>query len=195
MDLVGRVKQIILKPKDAWEQIKGEETTIKDLYISYAAILAIIPPVATFIGWSIVGMSFMGFSYRIPFMSGISYAVFHYILSLAGLYLVAFIIDILAPNFGSQKNIVNAMKVAVYANTPNWVASVLFIIPALSPIVMIASLYSLYLFYLGLPVLMETPKEKTVGYIIVIIIVSIIVFYLTGTIARIVIPGRGMMIP
>jgi len=195
MDLAGRVKQIILKPKDAWEQIKGEETTIKDLYISYAAILAIIPPVATFIGWSIVGMSFMGFSYSIPFMSGISYAVFHYILSLAGLYLVAFIIDILAPNFGSQKNIVNAMKVAVYANTPNWVASVLFIIPALSPIVMIASLYSLYLFYLGLPVLMETPKEKTVGYIIVVIIVSIIVFYLTGTIARIVIPGRGMMIP
>jgi hypothetical protein len=195
MDLVGRVKQIILKPKDAWEQIKGEETTSKDLYISYAAILALTPPVATFIGWSIVGTAFMGFSYRIPFMSGISYAVFHYILSLAGLYLVAFIIDILAPNFGSQKNIVNAMKVAVYANTPNWVASVLFIIPALSPIVMIASLYSLYLFYLGLPVLMETPKEKTVGYIIVIIIVSIIVFYLTGTIARIVIPGRGMMIP
>jgi hypothetical protein len=195
MDLVGRVKQIILKPKDAWEQIKGEETTIKDLYTSYAAILAIIPPVATFIGWSIVGMSFMGFSYRIPFMSGISYAVFHYILSLAGLYLVAFIIDMLAPNFGSRKNMVNAMKVAVYANTPNWVASVLFIIPALSPIVMIASLYSLYLFYLGLPVLMETPKEKTVGYIIVIIIVSIIVFYLTGTIARIVIPGRGMMMP
>ncbi|MDD5010088.1 MAG: Yip1 family protein, partial [Syntrophorhabdaceae bacterium] len=147
MDLVGRVKEIIFKPKDAWEQIKGEETTIKDLYISYAAILAIIPPVATFIGWSIVGMSFMGFSYRIPFMSGISYAVFHYILSLAGLYLVAFIIDILAPNFGSRKNMVNAMKVAVYANTPNWVASVLFIIPALSPIVMIASLYSLYLFY------------------------------------------------
>jgi hypothetical protein len=195
MDLVGRVKEIIFKPKDTWKQIKGEETTIKDLYISYAAILAIIPPVATFIGWSIVGMSFMGFSYRMPFMSGISYAVFHYILSLVGLYLVAFIIDMLAPNFGSQKNMVNAMKVAVYASTPNWIASVLFIIPALSPIVMIASLYSLYLFYLGLPVLMETPKEKTVGYIIVIIIVSIIVFYLTGTIARIVIPGRGMMVP
>lgn len=195
MNLVGRIKDIILKPKNAWEQIKGEETTIKDLYTSYAAILAIIPPAATFIGWSIVGMSFMGFSYRVPFMSGISYAVFHYVLSLVGLYLVAFIIDMLAPKFGSRKNMINAMKVAVYANTPNWIASVLFIIPSLSPIVMIASLYSLYLFYLGLPVLMETPKEKTVGYIIVIIIVSIIVFYLTGTIARIVIPGRGMMMP
>lgn len=195
MDLVGRVKQIVLQPKDAWGQIKGEQTTIKDLYMSYAAILAIIPPVATFIGWSIVGMSFMGFSYRVPFTSGITYAIFHYVLSLAGIYAVAFVIDMLAPKFDSQKNMVNAMKVAVYANTPNWIASVLFIFPSLSPIVMIASLYSLYLFYLGLPVLMETPKEKVVGYIIVVIIVSIIVFYLTSVIARTAIPGRGMMMP
>ena len=195
MDLVGRVRAIILKPKDTWEQIKGEETTIRDLYMSYAAILAIIPPVATFIGWSIVGMSFMGMSYRIPFANGLGYAIFHYVLSLVGIYAVAFIIDMLAPNFGSQKNMVSAMKVAVYANTPIWIASILFIFPALSPIVMIASLYSLYLLYLGLPILMETPKEKIVGYIIVVIIVSVIVFYLTGMIARVVIPGRGMMMP
>jgi hypothetical protein len=87
------------------------------------------------------------------------------------------------------------MKVAVYANTPNWIASILFIFPSLSPIVMIASLYSLYLLYLGLPVLMETPKEKVVAYIIVVIIVSIIVFYLTSVIARTAIPSRGMMMP
>jgi len=195
MDLVGRVKAIILKPKDTWEQVKQEETTVKGLYMSYAAILAIIPPVATFIGWSIVGMSFLGASYRIPFANGISYAVFHYVLSLIAIYAVAFIIDMLAPNFGSQKNMVNAMKVAVYSNTPIWIASILFIFPTLSPIVMIASLYSLYLLYLGLPILMETPKEKIVGYIIVVIIVSIIVFYLAGIIARLVIPGRGMMMP
>ncbi|HNT68202.1 MAG TPA: Yip1 family protein [Syntrophorhabdaceae bacterium] len=195
MDLVGRVKAIILKPKDTWEQIKGEETTIKDLYMSYAAILAIIPPAATFIGWSVVGMSFMGMSYRVPFANGLGYAIFHYVLSLVGIYAVAFIIDMLAPNFGSQKNMTGAMKAAVYANTPIWIASVFFIIPSLSPIVMIASLYSLYLLYLGLPVLMETPKEKVVGYIIVVIVASIIVFYLTGMIARVVIPSRGMMIP
>ncbi|HOE17667.1 MAG TPA: Yip1 family protein [Syntrophorhabdaceae bacterium] len=195
MDLVGRVKAIILKPKDTWEQVKQEETTVKELYMSYAVILAIIPPVATFIGWSIVGMSFLGASYRIPFANGISYAVFHYVLSLIAIYAVAFIIDMLAPNFGSQKNMVNAMKVAVYSNTPIWIASILFIFPTLSPIVMIASLYSLYLLYLGLPILMETPKEKIVGYIIVVIIVSIIVFYLAGIIARLVIPGRGMMMP
>ncbi len=195
MDLIGRVKAIILKPKDTWEQIRREEAAIKDLYTSYAAILAIIPPAATFIGWSVVGMSFMGFSYRMPFASGISYAVFHYVLSLIGIYVVAFVIDMLAPKFGSRKNMINAMKVAVYANTPNWIAGILFIIPSLSPIVMVASLYSLYLFYVGLPVLMETPKEKIMGYIIVVIIACIIVFYLTGMIARIVIPGKGMMMP
>lgn len=119
----------------------------------------------------------------------------HYILSLVGLYIVGMVTNALAPSFSSQKNMLNAIKVAIFSSTPNWVAGILLIIPALSPIAMLLSLYSLYLFYLGLPVLMETPKEKTLGYVIVVIILSIIVFFLTTSIAGLFIPSRGMVMP
>jgi hypothetical protein len=195
MELIERAKAIIMKPKDIWGEIKEEQITIKDLYTSYAAILAAIPPVARLIGMSIIGMSFMGFRYRVPFGSAITYAVMHYILSLVGLYIVGMVTNALAPSFGSQKNMLNAIKVAIFSSTPNWVAGILLIIPALSPIAMLLSLYSLYLFYLGLPVLMETPKEKTLGYVIVVIILSIIVFFLTTSIAGLFIPSRGMVMP
>lgn len=184
MDIVQRVKDIILKPKETWAVIKTEQTTIKELYTSYAVILAAIPPIASFIGFSLLGISMMGVYYRSPLGMGISHAVVSYVLSMVGLYIVAQVIDALAPSFGSQKNLVNAMKVAVFSWTPSWIAGILMILPVLSPLAVLISLYSLYVFYLGLPVLMDTPKDKALGYFIITIVISIVVFILIGTISR-----------
>jgi hypothetical protein len=197
MNIVQRVKDIILKPTDTWAEIKTEQVTIKELYTSYAVILAAIPPIASFIGMSLLGVYRVAVSYRVPLGWGISHALVSYILSLVGLYVVALIIDALAPNFGSKKNQVNAMKVAVFSWTPSWIAGVLMIIPPLSPLAILLSLYSLYLFYLGLPILMETPKDKAMGYFIVTILVSIVVFIVIGVISNSLFGfgrmGRGMM--
>jgi hypothetical protein len=197
MNIVQRVKDILLKPTDTWAEIKTEQATIKELYTSYAALLAVIPPLASFIGMSLLGFSILAFSYRIPLGWGISHAIVSYVLSLVGLYVVALIIDALAPSFGSQKNQVKAMKVAVFSWTPAWIAGILTLIPVLSPLAMLLSLYSLYLFYLGLPILMETPKDKTMGYFIVTILVSIVVFILISVISNALFGfgrmGRGMM--
>jgi hypothetical protein len=182
MDLVQRTKDIMLKPKETWPVIKNESTTIKELYTSYAAILAVIPAAATFIGFSLIGISTLGFHYRLPLGTGLGRAVVSYVLSLVGLYVVAVIIDALAPTFGSPKNLLNAFKVVVYSWTPGWLAGILIIIPMLSPISLLISLYGLYLFYLGLPILMETPQEKTMGYVIVTIVVTIVVFAVIGAI-------------
>jgi hypothetical protein len=197
MNIVQRVKDIILKPTDTWVEIRAEQATVKELYTSYAAILAAIPPLASFIGMSLLGFSMLSFSYRMPLGWGISHALVSYILSLVGLYVISLIIDGLAPSFGSQKNKVNALKVAVFSWTPSWIAGILMIIPALSPLAVLLSLYSLYLFYLGLPIMMETPKDKALGYFIVTILVSIVVFILIGVISNALFGfgrmGRGMM--
>jgi hypothetical protein len=184
MSIVQRAKDILFKPRETWVAIKDEQTGIKELYTSYAVILAAIPPIATFIGLSLLGYSFFGFSYRVSFGWGISNAIVTYILSLVGIYVVALIIDALAPNFGSQKNPVQAMKVAVYSLTPSWIAGILMIIPALAPIAMVLSLYSFYLYYVGLPILMETPQDKVLGYVIVTILVSIVVFIVISVISN-----------
>ncbi len=184
MDIVQRVKDITLKPKDTWPAIKAEQTTIQELYSSYAVILAAIPPLASLLGLSLLGVSMMNIHYRIPLGTGISHAVVSYVLSLVGLYVIAQIIDALAPNFGSQKNLTNAMKLAVFSSTPSWIAGILIIIPFLAPIALILSLYSLYLLYLGLPIMMDTPQDKAMGYFIITIVISIVVFILIGSISR-----------
>ncbi len=184
MNLFERVKGILLRPKQEWQTIAGETTTIPELYKSYVMILAAIGPVATIIGMSIVGIRapFVG-SFRVPITTSIAAGIVHYVLTLAGVYVLALIIDGLAPTFSGQKGMNQAFKVAAYSYTPGWVVGVLWLIPALSPLG-ILGLYSLYLLYLGLPALMKSPKEKSLGYTITVIVAAVILFVLIGWISR-----------
>lgn len=192
MNIVERVKEITLKPKETWEKIKGEEMSIGGLYASYALILAAIPAIANLIGSTLIGYSIMGIHIRANFGLALGGAIFSYILSLIGIYIVALIVDALAPTFDSKKNVTNAFKATVFSMTPYWIAGILYIIPPLSPLVLIAGLYGLYLFYLGLPLLMETPKEKALPYVIVVIIVTIIINFIIGLITSAIFMPRGI---
>ena len=195
MNLVERAKDIILKPTATWETVKTEQTTVRELFTSYAAILAIIPSAAAFIGMSLIGTSMLGIHFRIPFVSGLIHAIISYILTLVGVYAVAFVIDSLAPSFNSRKDILSAVKVAVFSFTPAWIGGIFMIIPTLGILTLLASLYGLYLLYTGLPVLMGTPKEKTLGYFVVVIIVSIVVSLIINVLARLALPSGPMMLP
>ncbi len=184
MSLSDRIKGILLKPKQEWQTISGETTTIPELYKAYIIILAAIGPVASVIGMSIVGISlpFVG-SFRIPITTSLASAVVHYILTLVGVYILALIIDALAPTFSGEKNINQAFKVAAYSYTPGWLAGIFTIIPALS-ILSILGLYGLYLLYAGLPILMKSPQEKSLGYTVAVIVVAVIIFVFIGIVSH-----------
>ena len=183
MNLVERAKGIILRPSQTWLEIKEEKTTISELYTSYAVILAAIPAVAQFIGTSMVGYSLMGTHIKLGFGSALGQAITQYVLSLVAIYVVALIADALAPKFNSRKDILNAFKAVVFSMTPAWVGGVFLVIPTLAGLTLLASLYGIYLFYLGLPLLMETPKEKSLIYVIVVIIITFVVNVVVGGIA------------
>ncbi len=184
MDLVGRVKGIMLNPKQEWQTIAGETSTIVDLYKSYIVILAAIGPVASIIGMSIIGISlpFAG-SYRVPIGSALASAIVQYVLILVGVYILALVINALAPTFSGEKNINQAFKVAVYSYTPGWLAGIFMMIPALG-MLGILGLYGLYILYLGLPLLMKAPQEKSMGYLVAVIIAAIAIFAIIGAISH-----------
>src|SRR4051812_38989770 len=114
MNIVERAKNLLLQPKTEWTVIDAEPHTVQGLYTQYVMILAAIGPVAAFIGLSLVGMSGFGFSYRVPIGVGLAQMVMSYLLSLGAVYLMALIIDALAPTFGGEKNFMQAFKVAAF---------------------------------------------------------------------------------
>jgi hypothetical protein len=185
MSLVNRVKGILLTPKKEWHVIDAEPATTASLYSGYIAPLAAIPALAGFIGLSLLGYSLLGTTIRVPIGNGIVGMVLRYVLSLVGIYPLALIIDVLAPNFGGTKSPTQALKVAAYSATAQWVAGIFLILPGLV-VLSLLGVYSVYLLYLGLPVLMKVPADKSLGYTAIVIICAIVVWVVIGTIARVV---------
>lgn len=190
MNLVDRVKRILLSPRTEWEVIDAEQTTPAALYTGYIAPLAAIGPIAQLIGYSVFGITvpFMG-TYKVPFGSALTGAIISYVLTLVGTYILALIIDGLAPTFNGQRNQIQALKVAAYSSTASWVAGIFALIPGLR-LLGILGLYSLYLLYLGLPVLQKTPRDKALPYTAVVVLAAIVLFMIVGLIA-----GRFTGIP
>jgi hypothetical protein len=109
-------------------------------------------------------------------------AIMTYVMSLVGVYVMALIIEALAPSFGGTKDRVQAFKVAAYSYTPTWIAGILYLMPSLALLVLIASIYGFYLLYLGLPVVMKSAPDKTVVYLIAIVVAAIVVGIVIGLI-------------
>src|SRR5262245_14099334 len=99
--LSDRIKAILVAPQTEWKVIEQEHDTLFDLLISYVAILAAIPEVAHFIGQSFIG----GYTPAVP---NFLRAIVVYLITFAMVYIIAGVIDLLAPRFGGQKNFANA---------------------------------------------------------------------------------------
>ncbi len=188
MNLVDRVKNILITPKTEWDVIAGESTPTQQLILGYVLPLAGVAAIAQFIGMCLVGTSlgFLG-TFKMPIAWGLALAIWHLVGAVIVVFVLGFIIDALAPSFGGQKNMAQALKVAVYSYTPAWVAGILMLLPLLGILVILASLYGIYLMYLGLPRLMKNPEDKSIGYtavtIIAAIVASIIISVIGGLIS------------
>jgi hypothetical protein len=197
MKLVERVRELLLSPRTEWAVIDAEPTTPAALYTGYVMPLAAIGPVAQVIGYSVFGLSvpFLG-TYRVPIGSAITSALVTYILSLIGTYLLGLMIDGLGPTFGAQRNPIQALKVAAYSSTPAWLAGVFALVPGMG-VLQLLGLYSVYLLYLGLPIVMKVPRDKTPSYTVVVILAAIVLFMLTGFVAGrfLAVPTAGMTLP
>jgi hypothetical protein len=185
--LQARVTNILKDPKREWPVIAAEPTTTEKLYSSYIAPLAAIPAIATFIGYSIVGLSlpFVG-TVRIGIIRGLVSAFVSYVVSLVLVYVAAMVIDWLAQKFESTPNQIQALKLVAYSYTAVWVAGVVMVIPALVMLGVLGGLYSIYLFYVGLPVMMKTPESQVVPYMAVsavsVIVMGIILAMMTAAV-------------
>jgi len=179
--LIARVKAILMTPKTEWPVIAAEPATVADLYKNYIIWLAAVPAVCQFIKGSFIGYGMFGVHYRTPIGAGITGMIVGYALSLALVYVVALIVDALAPTFAAQKNQVQALKTVAYAWTASWVGGIGALIPWLGFLIMLAAgIYSIYLLYLGLPFTMKNPPDKSGGYTAVTIVIAIVLGWIIG---------------
>jgi len=174
MNLVERVQAILLKPKATWPEIDAEPADAASLYRNYVMILALIPALASFIGLSLIGVGAFGVSFRVPLASGLANMIVGYVLSLVMVFVLALIIDAMAPTFEGTRSQIGALKLSAYASTAAFVGGVFSLLPSLSVLGALAALYGIYLLYTGLPVLMKCPPDKAIAYTAVVVVCAIV---------------------
>ncbi len=175
--IIKRVINLITKTKEEWDKIQGESLTIKDLYLRYAVILYALPSAAVLVGMIIAGA---------PIGMSLAMAIALYILTLVVVFLIGLLIDVIGPQFGAARDMVSSQKLAVYSLSPYAVLGILFILPmrgffyggGLFYLVMIISLYSFYLMYVGVLKLKGIAPDKVIPFIAIMAVIWLILIYI-----------------
>lgn len=174
-------KQFIMNPKMAWEGVKDESADAQKHIVSYVLPLALIPAVATLIGTGIIGYSVLG--YRVHSLSyGISGAVISLLTTILGVLITGFVVQKLSSNFNTSVTFDKAVQLVGFSYTPVLVAGIFNIYPALSFVILIAGIYSLYVLYLGFKPMTNVPEQNSTGYFLTTILVTIVVYLVLGVI-------------
>jgi len=164
MNLVDRVKGMLVEPRREWPKVAAEPATTQSLYTGWIMILAAIGPLALLLA-----------------MHSIQFAIAQYVLSLISTFVLALIVDGLAPTFGGSKDFVASLKLVAFSYTAAWLAGVFLLLGWLGYMLsLVASIYSFYTFVLGAPVLGKSSAEKAVPFTLVVVLCAIVLAFLTS---------------
>ena len=196
MNLINRVKNILVTPKTEWDVINNETPEVPKILTTYVLPLVAIGAICSFIGYGLIGKSYFGVRFA-DTGRGIRYALIALIAGVASTFLMAFVIDTLAPTFKSEKNFGRSFQLAAYSYTAGWVGGVFNILPSLAIIGSLFGLYGLYLLYLGLPKLKKTPADQVTPYFVVSLIAMIVASFVVALILTSILipkyPGLGSL--
>lgn len=189
MSFVDRAKNILLQPAQEWEVIAKEPATVGSLFTGYAAILALLPAIASalFMGVLGIGLGGMGAGGAMMAGLGMSYwittAVVGYFVGLGLLWLVSFIVKSVSPSFNGNSDMVQATELMVYSATPTWVAGLVSWVPVIGMLLSLAAMaYAVYLIYLGVRPVMDIPQEKVAGMTVVTVLIYLVASLVVGAV-------------
>ncbi len=187
MNLIERIKNILLTPKTEWDVINGETATPQSLLISYVLPLAVVAAVGSLLKGllfgGIIGMKFFIVTGLIAFIA-----------SIISYYITVIIVDMLAPSFASEKNMGKSAQLVAYSGTPSYIGGLLSFIPVIGWLVALAAwAYGVYLMYLGIGPLKKTPEDKKVVYMVVAFLIMIVLYFiLVAILGAILFAAMGM---
>jgi len=156
--IFSRARNLIINPKTEWVQIQSEMET-KDMVVkNYAVPFILLMTVCSVLG-SVIMVSNFGYA----IVKAIGIFGFTY----AGMYVSALIINELTTSFNSKKNIDTTFKLVVYSYTAYFIVlSIVYLFPPLS-LLSVFGLFSVYLFWEGSTILLETPEDNKIGFVVV----------------------------
>ncbi len=191
-----RAKALVTNPKETWVTIRGEATSVQELYMSWILVGAAIPPVCHFVGTILFGIKvpLINVTIRPGLFDSLITLIISYGIGLLSVYVLALILSKLAPKFGGQEDLVSSLKLVAYSMTPVWIAGVLSLLglSILGIVQLVAGCYGLYLLFIGIPTLTGVPEGRRPTYFGASVLCSFVVMLVLSVIMTAVSPRPVM---
>jgi len=169
--IIERTKRILVNPAEEWKIIREEPKTKMYVVRTFALPYILMLAIATFLGMVL-------FRSYIPPGIMIVISLVTFFGAFLSLFVSAWLINAFAGLFDSKRDINSAFSLVVYSYTA------LFITHAVGNLILplffitLLGIYCVYVLWIGLGDMMETPGEKQVGFGLVSS-VTILVVYVT----------------
>ncbi len=161
---ISLIINLMLRPSAGWEAVKEEALTVKECYGRYVIPLALIAPVASYIGTSTVGWRVgAGDVVRLTPDSALKISVLTFFAMLAVVYILARTIHWMARTYDSDKSLQECFSLAAFTAVPLFLVglAMLYPMPWFVYFLGLPALgYSVALLYTGVPIMMEVNKEQ-----------------------------------
>jgi hypothetical protein len=171
--------RLLTDPTDAWQRIAGER---QPLYraLMHTLLFALIPAASWFFGSTQVGWN-IGFEerQRLTVDSALFICVFFYLALVMGVLFLGYMIHWMSQTYGAASSLGKGMLVVAYTATPFFVGGLLGLYPVLAldlAVGVAIACYSIYLLYLGIPIVMDVPPERGFLFASAIVAVGLVSF-------------------
>ncbi len=151
-------------PKKEWQSIRDSQCSAAACMLRYVAIVASIPAVSGYIGTTRVGWEIgaAGTHYLSRESAGMI-AILTYLAMVTGVFGMGYMIRWMSQTYGEEMPLGRCVVLAAYVATPLFLIGVMMLYPILwlnmllgLPVVA----YTVYLLYVGIPIMMEVNPEK-----------------------------------
>ena len=156
---------LLVKPSMQWRSIASlTESTLKTL-ILYPCFMAILPAVAWYYGTTVIGWTVgeHGEPIRLTRESALQICILFYLAMIACVVIIGFFIHWMAATYGANSSFTKGIVIAGFTATPLFIAGLTGFHPLLwldMLIGVVAVSWSVYLMYLGIPIVMDIPEER-----------------------------------
>lgn len=156
---------LLVRPSAQWQTIAAlPESTLKTLVL-YPFFLAILPAVAWYYGTTVVGWTVGQNSdpIRLTTESALRICILFYMAMVACVGVIGYFIHWMAATYGADSSFAKGLVITGFTATPLFIAGLTGFYPLLwldMVLGVVALGWSVYLMYLGIPIVMNIPKER-----------------------------------
>ena len=156
---------LLIRPSAQWRTIAElPESSFRTLVL-YPCIFAVLPAVAWYYGTSRVGWTVgdHGETIKLTVESARQISILFYLAMLGAIAVIGYFVHWMSDTYGADSSLTKGIVIAGLTSTPLFIAGLVGVYPLLwiDLLIGVAALsWSVYLLYLGIPIVMGIPEER-----------------------------------